>query len=112
LRRVLFFQSPSLVGAGIRRLLSDIDGLEVIALDANARTNLGAEIEHVRPDVTILSGVGTASADTGQLTVYFHKCPDMRMLVVSEVDNLIYVYDKQRMVVTKADDLADLIHGP
>jgi hypothetical protein len=106
------FQSPSLVGAGIRRLLAEVDDLEVTALDANTKTDIGAEIEHVRPDVTILSGEVAVSANPGQLTVYFHRCPDMRMLVVSEVDNLIYVYDKQRMVVTQTDDFLDLIRRP
>src|SRR2546430_17065186 len=80
--RVLLVDDHTLVRAGIRALVEDIDGAQIVAEAQNGREAIAAAREH-RPDVVImdismreLNGIDA----TAQLTA---ELPDVRVLILS-----------------------------
>jgi DNA-binding NarL/FixJ family response regulator len=109
--RVLVAENRSALGAGIQSLLAGRDDMEVVGIAPRDFAELTREIRRVRPDVVILEAGVMDVADAFNLVMFLRDYPRMRVMVVSADDDLVYIFDTDQMVVTRADDLINFIRG-
>lgn len=111
MQRVLVVGNASLLGAGIESLLAEEPDLMVIGKISDDKAELIKEIRHLQADVVVLHETGEV-ADPGDLLALLEDYPQLRIVVIGLSDNLIYVYDKHRVLVAQASDLIAVIrHG-
>lgn len=107
-QRVLVVGNISLLGAGIESLLAGEPDLIVIGKVSDNKAELAGEIKRLQADVVILHEMGQ-TANPSDLLVLLEDYPGLRVVVISASDNLIYVYNKQRVLVAQTGDLIDAI---
>jgi chemotaxis response regulator CheB len=93
----------------MQRLLAEADDLEVIVFASDDQAELARAITLMQPDVAILAGEVKVPTGAARLAAIFRSCPDLRVLIVSELDNVICILHRQEMVITETTDLLDLI---
>lgn len=108
MQRVLIVEHQLLLGAGVQSLLTGEADLDVIGISPADQLELVQEIRRFRPDVVVLDEV-TYLANPTKLLVFLKNHPKLRVVVVSANDNLVCIYNKQQVLVTRATDLINII---
>jgi hypothetical protein len=109
-RRVLIFQSQSLLGAGIESLLKKNTELDVHGIKVNDEIDLVREIQTYKPNVIILEEFGPIR-DKVVLQELFDYSPDIRVIGVSTRKGQVQVYDKNQFAISDLNDFAGIIVG-
>ncbi len=104
LKLVLIINPDSLWTTGIERLLENIASLKVVSAQVACNRELIQEIYRLHPDVVIWDE-SLGFAGLGDITMLLNQSPKLGIFVVSIYDNLVHIYYKREILVTKATDL-------
>jgi hypothetical protein len=99
----------SVFSAGVQRLFADEANIEVVECDPRDNADLIQALQGVEPDIVILTGEGMDLPDTSRLLMALGSHTEIRVLIVSEDDNLVQIYDKRQFLVTTSSDLIKLV---
>jgi chemotaxis response regulator CheB len=107
-QRVLVVENESLLGAGIERLLTHEDCLNVCGISPRSVSQLLYEIERFRPDVIVLDAA-TELATSAELLTCLWDYPEMRVVAVRRDGALMSIYEKQEVAITQTADFVAVI---
>ncbi len=107
-QRVLIVENGLLLGAGIKNLLSREADLDLVGLTPSNEAELIKNIKLFKPEVVILDEA-TYLTNAIRLLALLKNYPELRLVVVNTNNNLMYVYDKQKRLVSQATDLVNVI---
>jgi len=110
MRRVLILDNQLLVGAGIQLLLSGEADLEIIGLPSLNCEDLAQLINKLEPDVIVLDEINHLTHLAGLLAL-LNNFSRLRIVVVRVQDDLIQIYDKQEVLVTRSGQLSNIIRA-
>jgi chemotaxis response regulator CheB len=103
--RVLVIDNRSLMGAGVEVLLSNSHKLQVIGTVPEDEEELVRAVWQFSPDVIIMS-LQTQMTDPVRLLTLLNDYHSFRLIVVSEDDNTMEVYEKRQVRASHKSDLA------
>jgi chemotaxis response regulator CheB len=103
-KRVLVIQSQHLLAAGILSLLNGEMDLHVFDATSSDEITLLEEIKRVDPAVLVLVD---SSKFTDHVSFFslLDSRPDLRVIVIEERKNRMYIYERQALEVRRALDL-------
>jgi DNA-binding NarL/FixJ family response regulator len=107
-QRVLVIDNRSIMGAGVETLLSDTRHLQVIGTTPQDEDSLVNDVWQFSPDVIILSNQSRLT-DPARLMTLLKSYRSFRLIVVSEDDNTMEVYEKRQMTARRRSDLATAV---
>lgn len=110
LNRVIIVLSESVIGRGVESILShemDINVTGFPFIDANSLIDM---IEKVQPNVVIMEESLIVSRRIDFLNL-LRSCLNMRVLVLSNRENRINIYNHQEILVAQSTDLISAIRG-
>jgi chemotaxis response regulator CheB len=110
MQRILILENQRLVGAGIQFLLDGEADLDVIGISFHDSEELAQIINKSEPDVIVLDEVGHLTHLT-RLLPLLNDWTKLRIVVVSGQDNLIRIYSRQEVFVTRASQLINIIRA-
>jgi hypothetical protein len=96
-------------GDGLQRLFTDLTSLEVVVHFLRDYSDLLRAFYRFRPEVVLLTRGIKDLANASSLLLSPNSHPNLRVIVISEDDNLAYIYDKQEMVISKKNELLTLV---
>ena len=88
--RVLVAEDHALVRAGVRRLLGDLPGIEVVAVAADGREAVRLVAEHL-PDAALMDITMPGLNGLNAMREVAAACPGVRVIMLSMHDNEEYV---------------------
>ncbi len=107
-QRVLVVENESLLGAGIESLLTRETDLDLVGIASGNEADLIKIIEHSQPQVIILDEA-TYMTNSIRLLDLFRNYSELRLVLVNANDNLVHIYEKRKLLVSQAADLADIV---
>jgi len=107
--RVVLLTNRSLLGEGVRRLLQDVKGLELVVV-AGDDSDVKVKIRHVAPHVIILDS-GDASLGDGAITRMLSAYPRAKVIALDLHHTDIEVYRLQRFQQASLNRLLEAIRG-
>jgi hypothetical protein len=110
LKRVLIIKNEHLLSDGISSLLAHVDDLDVVGATFVSSEDLANQIEKLKPSTLILeenNGLGEISS----LIKMLKDCHELRLIIIDGQKNLIHVYEKKELVVTRSSDLLTAIRA-
>lgn len=107
-QRVLIIPSQSLLGAGIKSLLSLDNRLEIRGLDASDEDALVNEIKAYRPNIVVLDEFEPFIGSIHFRALFAHS-PQLRIVGVSTESGLVRVYNKNQYTITEPGEFARII---
>jgi chemotaxis response regulator CheB len=108
--RVLVLGDGSLLGSGIRDLLSREADLEIVDRADDGTSPLIEQISCMGADVVVVDGMSDPAHRTRILSV-LERCPDLRVVVVDADTNRVRIYERHRVIIRQAADLVDIVRG-
>lgn len=109
-QRVLIVDNHTIMGAGVKKLLSNTGRLQIVNSTPLAETDLIHDVQLFMPDVIILSNRSQLTTPIRLLSLLKNQNA-FRLIVVSEDDNTIEVYDKQQIMAERETDLAKAVRA-
>lgn len=106
--RVLVIDNRSIIGAGVETLLSNAGHLQVIGTEPQDENDLVRDVWQFSPDVIILSKQSQL-IDPVRLLDLLKNYRSFRLIVVSEDDNTMEVYEKRQVTASHHSDLATAV---
>lgn len=106
--RVLVIDNRSILGAGVETLLSNSGHLQVVGSVPNDEMDLLRHVWRFTPDVIVLSSQSQLTNPIRLLSL-LKNYGSFRLIVVSEDDNTMEVYEKRQVTARGQDDLATAI---
>ncbi|MCP4424269.1 MAG: hypothetical protein GY803_07260, partial [Chloroflexi bacterium] len=103
-QRILIVNNHLLMGAGVEKLLSSSGQSQIIGSSFQSEADLVRDIWHYLPDIVIMSAQFHQITPTRLLSL-LENYGSLRLIAVSEKDNSLEIYEKQRI---KTESLADL----
>lgn len=110
IRRILIVENELLLGAGIEHLLAGEADLDVMGIAGVDEANLLNEIKRSQPDIVILDRA-TCLINPVKLLTQLQVYPHLRVIVISADDNIVQIFEKQEVLVTRIRDLASLFYA-
>lgn len=107
-QRVLVIDNRSIMGAGVEALLSNSEKLRVIGTTPEDETDLVRHVWQFLPDVIILSNQSQLT-DPVHLLTLLNNYRSFRLIVVSEDDNTMEIYEKRQTIASHRSDLATAV---
>lgn len=107
-QRVLIIDNRSIMGAGVETLLSDTKHFQVIGTSPRDENDLVSDVWQYSPDVIIISSQSQLT-DPARLMTLLKRYRSFRLIVVSEDDNTMEVYEKRRVTARQRSDLATAV---
>lgn len=107
--RVLIVGNNSLFHAGLESLLSDELNLSVVRFSNSKIENLVRYIWHILPDVIVISR--NEAIEPVNLLQNLDGYPDVRIIEVDEMQNVLQVFDKRRAVATSQMDFMAIVQS-
>ena len=104
--RVLIVSDQCLFAEGIRSLIEEAHGLEVVDIVSEGGDVLTTQVRRSRPDVIILDD--TAGAQVGFLSQLFDVAPGVRIILMG-LDDSMEIYDRRKVVARRGQDLVDVV---
>jgi hypothetical protein len=105
---VLLVENESLLGAGVQSLLGNQSEFDLIGVMVSTEIELVKAIEIFEPSIVILSETSYPT-DFTRLMAVLRVHPAINVVTVSAADNLVHMYAKKQMLVTRAIDLVNII---
>lgn len=110
MKKVNVILSESLIGKGVESILSREMDLSVTSTSFIDDAALNQQIERDQPDVVILD----ESLIINEMLSLFHlfaSYPNLRVIVLSDGENRINIYDRQEIQVSHSADLVSAVLG-
>lgn len=107
-RKILILEGESLLGAGLYRLLSELKDIEVITTEIANLEKLVQIFDAIHPHVLILDEANIIEVSSALLPS-FRKNLISRIILINLDDNVIQVWDRQGILITKIDDFYELL---
>lgn len=105
-QRVLVATQEMLLGAGIESMLGRQKELALIGVIPNNTIELIGKINRIKPEVIILDQK-MYTASVAELMACMNDRPEMRLVVVSDSENSIQIFNKRQLQVTQSMDLVE-----
>jgi hypothetical protein len=109
-QRVLIVDNQLLVGAGIQALLTEEVDLDVIGSPSLDLEELAQIINSSEPDVIVLDADGHLTRLTGLLPL-LNNFSKLQIVVISAQDDLVCVYNKREVLITRPGQLLNIIRA-
>lgn len=109
MKRVLLVKSENLFAGGLASLIYQANEINLLNRTIKDLNQLIKEIRDLHPNILVLNKslhFATSPSVLGLLS----KFPDIRILVVDELKNIIHVYEKHEVEVNQSADLIGLIN--
>jgi DNA-binding NarL/FixJ family response regulator len=110
LKRILVVHGENLLISGVESLLTHESDLTVMGVRNSSRSYFLQEVNQFHPHVIILDESSLLS-DLTFLHYLLKNCPDLRVIVIDEGDNLIHIYEKRVVSVAQGTDLINVIRA-
>ncbi len=104
IQRVLVIDNRTIMGAGVETLLSNSAKLQVIGTTPQNEDDVVRDVWLYSPDVIILSQK-TQLTDPVRLLTLLNNYHSFRLIVVSEDDNTMEIYEKRHVTASHHSDL-------
>jgi chemotaxis response regulator CheB len=102
--RVLVVDNQGIMGAGLEKLISADQAIEVLGIVVPDEPTLVQEIWRIQPDIIILISESEVISPC-QLLERLGDYGRLRIILVSENSNVMDVYDKQQITARNQDSL-------
>ena len=109
-RQHVLVVEDELLGELVMNRLSQVQDLNVAGCVPRDEAALVEEIERTQPAVVVLNAA-TRLTDPDSLLCRLNSELDFRVVAVSANDNTVRVYDKQKVLITRGQDLVALIRS-
>ena len=110
LSRVLVIENGSLFDDAVTSLLKQNGEIQVLTTDFKDSTTLFQEISHLSPQAILVNGGGAwEAAQFCELADARPALARLRVIVIHPDDNVIEVYERQRIVASQTNDLIAII---
>ena len=107
-QRVLVIDNRSIMGAGVETLLSNSAELQVIGTTPSDEDDLVRDVWQFSPNVIILSHQSQLTNPVRLLSL-LNNYHSFRLIVVSEDDNMMEIYEKRQVTASHRSDLATAV---
>ncbi|MCA9975835.1 MAG: response regulator transcription factor [Anaerolineales bacterium] len=107
-QRVLVIDNRTIMGAGVETLLSNRINLQVIGTTPKDEADLVRNVWQFSPDVIILSHQSQITNPVRLLSL-LNNYRSFRLIVVSEDDNTMEIYEKRQVTASHHSDLATAV---
>ena len=107
-QRVLVIDNHSIMGAGVETLLANSEKLQVIGSTPQNEDDLVRDVWQFSPDVIILNHQSKLTNPVRLLSL-LDNYRSFRLIVVSEDDNTMEVYEKRQITARHHSDLATAV---
>jgi DNA-binding NarL/FixJ family response regulator len=110
LSRVLVIESGSLFDDAVTSLLKQNGEIQVLTTDFKDNTTLFQEISQLSPEAILMNGDGAwEAARFCEMADALPALARLRVIVVHPDDNVIEVYERQRILASQTNDLIAII---
>ena len=106
---LLALSNPNILGAGVERLLSSIDNLELVSLPIQGTSGLLEAIQQVQADVVLIEDQTLLGPDC--LTSLLTTRPWLLVIQIESDDNQLQIYQHQHISIREASELVTLIQS-
>lgn len=106
--RVLIVGDSSLFSSGLETFLSQQSGITVAHSWATTIPDLKTELEGKEPDIVVLHEPPLLQKLISQVEI-FERYGGIRIIVVHQQSNALYIYSREQVQVTQANDLITII---
>ena len=106
---LLALSSLNILGAGVERLLSSVDDLELVSLPVQDRSGLVEGIQKAHADVVIVDG--ELLLDEAFLVSLLPTRPGLLVIQIDPQDNQLQIYQHQRLSIRETSELIALIQS-
>ncbi|MCB9419573.1 MAG: response regulator transcription factor [Ardenticatenaceae bacterium] len=107
-QRVLVIDNDSIMGAGVETLLANSEKLQVIGTAPQNEDDIVHDVWQFSPDVIILNYQSQLTTPVRLLSL-LNNYRSFRLIVVSEDDNMMEVYEKRQFTARHHSDLATAV---
>ncbi len=104
MKRVLVIQGQHLLAAGVLNVLSSDQDLHVFDAASSDEITLLEEIKKVDPEVLVLVN-NSKYSDCVSLFSLLASCYGLRVIIIEERNNQMYIYERQALEVRSSLDL-------
>jgi len=106
---LLALSKSNILGAGVERLLSSIDNLELVSLPIQGTSGLLEAIQQVQADVVLIEDQTLLGPDC--LTSLLTTRPGLLVIQIESDDNQLQIYQHQHISIREASELVTLIQS-
>jgi hypothetical protein len=107
--RCLLVFANELMFVAVMSLLKSQPDLELVGVSAPNEKELFQAIDFYKPDILILDESNSPDQSTRPLHPLLHY-PELRVITLNHEDNLLHIYQKRDVMVTRITDLVSVIH--
>lgn len=108
--RVLVLGDRSVLGSGVREVLSHEADMEVVRLVHDDAVPLLEQIRRDRADVVVLDEIAHET-DCAKILSTLERSPGLRIVLISTDSNCLKVYERRQITVRDTGDLVDAVRG-
>lgn len=108
--KCLIVCANELFGVAVENLCKTQSDLKVVNLTPLSNNGLAQELERYHPNVLILDEGIDLNSPTG-LYSFLESFPELRVIKLNTQVNLLQVYKKQDVLVTKTSDLLSVVRN-
>jgi len=107
-KRVVIVGDSSLLSSGLEKMLAQQADITVTHSHSTTFGDLRADLKGKEPDIVVLHEASLLQNLIGQVGI-FETYRGIRIIVVHEDTNELYIYSREQVQVTQADDLITVI---
>lgn len=107
--RCLLVFANELMFVSVMSLLKSQTDLELVGVSPPSEKELFEAIDFYKPDILILDEMNTTDQSTRPLHPLL-RYPDLRVITLNQKDNLLHIYQKRDVTVTRITDLVSVIY--
>jgi chemotaxis response regulator CheB len=109
--RCLLVFANELMFVAVMSLLKSQPDLELVGVSAPNEQDLFQAIDFYKPDILILDESNSPGQSTRPLRPLLYY-PELRVITLNHEDNLLHIYQKRDVMVTRITDLVSVICEP
>ncbi len=107
-RRIFILSPHTLLARGVGTLLQGRRGLRVVGTETDPTQGI-RQIETLRPDVVITESESSSSPSLAVVSAVFEASPGTVVIGLCVGDNLLHIYQGDRMMVGEVEDLIQAV---
>ncbi len=107
-RRIFILSPHTLLARGVGTLLQGRRGLRVVGTETDPTQGI-RQIETLRPDVVITESESSSSPSLAVVSAVFEASPGTVVIGLCVGDNLLHIYQGNRMMVGEVEDLIQAV---
>jgi hypothetical protein len=109
LKTAIFWGREDILGGAVEALLKSLKKWKVMRIFHEKDTAVMThKVESIKPDLLVVNQ-NEISGEIHSLVRLIRDCPELKIIAVNPVNNVIEVYDKHSMQIGKVSDLLSVI---